>query len=150
MPAGLMTASMTATAAAFDQDGFLLTGDRALRDPDGFFYFADRAKDMLKVGGENVSPAEIERVIVGVEGVREVAVVGRPDPLLDEVPVAFVLPTDPADPTLTERITAACAKSLAGFKAPREVRVLDEFPRATLEKVSKAKLRASLTEQGTE
>jgi crotonobetaine/carnitine-CoA ligase len=142
-----------ATAAAFDQDGFLLTGDRALRDPDGFFYFADRTKDMLKVGGENVSPAEIERVIVGVEGVREVAVVGRPDPLLDEVPVAFVLPTDPADPTLTERITAACTKSLAGFKEPREVRVLAEFPRATLEKVSKAKLRAALTEpqdQGTE
>ena len=135
-----------ATAAAFDQDGFLLTGDRALRDPDGFVYFADRAKDMLKVGGENVSAAEIERVIVGVEGVREVAVVGRSDPLLDEVPVAFVLPTDPADPTLTERIIAACTKSLAGFKTPREVRVLDEFPRATLEKVSKAKLRAMLTE----
>jgi crotonobetaine/carnitine-CoA ligase len=135
-----------ATAAAFDKDGFLLTGDRALRDQNGFFYFADRAKDMLKVGGENVSPAEIERVIIGVPGVREVAVVGRSDPLLDEVPVAFVLPTDAADPTLTERITAACVKSLAAFKMPREVRVVEEFPRATLQKVSKVKLRAMLTD----
>ena len=135
-----------ATAAAFDQDGFLLTGDRALRDQNGFFYFADRAKDMLKVGGENVSAAEIERVVIGVPGVREVAVVGRSDPLLDEVPVAFVLPTDPTDPTLTQRIGAACAKSLAAFKVPREVRVLEEFPRATLGKVSKAQLRAMLEE----
>jgi crotonobetaine/carnitine-CoA ligase len=130
-----------ATAATFDADGFLLTGDRALRDADGFFYFADRAKDMLKVGGENVSAAEIERVIIAVAGVRDVAVVGRPDPFLDEVPVAFLLATDPADPTLVERVIAACAKSLAGFKQPREVRLLEEFPRATLEKVSKAQLR---------
>src|SRR5271165_2951458 len=135
-----------ATAAAFNQDGFLLTGDRALRDPDGFVYFADRTKDMLKVGGENVSAAEIERVILAVAGVREVAVVGRSDPLLDEVPVAFVLAQDPADLDLTARILNACAKSLASFKLPREVRVLEEFPRATLEKVSKAKLRAMLTE----
>jgi len=135
-----------ATAAAFDGDGFLLTGDRARCDPDGFFYFADRAKDMLKVGGENVSPAEIERVIVGVPGVREVAVIGRSDPLLDEVPVAFVLAQDSADPDLTARILTECAKSLASFKAPREVRVVEEFPRATLEKVSKARLRAMLTE----
>ncbi|MDX2295195.1 AMP-binding enzyme, partial [Streptomyces roseofulvus] len=83
-----------ATAAAFDAEGFLLTGDRAFRAADGFFYFADRATDMLKVGGENVSAAEIERVIAVVPGVREVAVVGRPDPLLDEVPVAFLLPVD--------------------------------------------------------
>src|SRR5271166_1668356 len=136
-----------ATAAAFDADGFLLTGDRALRDADGFFYFADRAKDMLKVGGENVSAAEIERVIIAVAGVREVAVVGRPDPFLDEVPVAFLLATDPADPTLVERVTAACAQSLAGFKQPREVRLLEEFPRVTLEKVSKSQLRV-MTAQG--
>jgi carnitine-CoA ligase len=135
-----------ATAAAFDEQDFLLTGDRALRDQNGFLYFADRAKDMLKVGGENVSAAEIERVIIGVSGVNEVAVVGRPDPLLDEVPVAFVLSTDPSDPTLTERIAATCGKSLARFKVPREVRILEEFPRATLQKVSKAKLRAMLTE----
>ncbi|MBV8578159.1 MAG: AMP-binding protein [Acetobacteraceae bacterium] len=135
-----------ATAAAFDQDGFLLTGDRALRDQNGFFYFADRAKDMLKVGGENVSAAEIERVIIGVPGVREVAVVGRSDPLLDEVPVAFVLATDLADPTLIQRIAAACVKSLAAFKRPREVRVLEQFPRAALGKVSKAQLRAMLGE----
>lgn len=133
-----------ATAAAFDAEGFLLTGDRAFRDADGFFYFADRAKDMLKVGGENVSAAEIERVIAVVPGVREVAVVGRPDPLLDEVPVAFLLPVDPGDPTLPDRVRAACADALAAFKQPREIILRDEFPRATLEKVAKAQLRAEL------
>jgi crotonobetaine/carnitine-CoA ligase len=136
-----------ATAAAFDAHGFLLTGDRAIRDAEGFFFFAERAKDMMKVGGENVSAAEIERVIIAVPGVREAAVVGRPDPLLDEVPVAFLLPTDPADPTLIERVAAACTRCLASFKQPKELRVLEEFPRVTLEKVSKANLRAMLAQR---
>ncbi|MBV8914438.1 MAG: AMP-binding protein [Acetobacteraceae bacterium] len=126
-----------ATEAAFDASGFLLTGDRALRDQNGFLYFVDRAKDLLKVGGENVSPAQIERVILDVPGVLEAAVVGRSHPMLDEVPVAFVRPADPADPTLTERITGACVKSLAAFSVPREIRVLDDFPRVTLQKVSR-------------
>jgi crotonobetaine/carnitine-CoA ligase len=99
---------------------------------------------MLKVGGENVSAAEIERVIILVPGVREVAVVGKRHPMLDEVPVAFVLAADPDDPTLIDRVKAACRVALAEFRQPAEVHVLDEFPRATLEKVAKAQLRASL------
>ena len=98
------------------------------------------------MGGENVSAQEIERVILAVSGVREVAVVGRPDPFLDEVPVAFLLATDPADPTLVERVTAACGQTLATFKRPRAVRVLEEFPRVTLEKVAKAELRTMATQ----
>jgi carnitine-CoA ligase len=99
---------------------------------------------MLKVGGENVSAAEIERVILLVPGVREVAVVGKKHPMLDEVPVAFLLTAEPDDPTLVARVRTACQTALARFKQPAEVHVLNEFPRATLEKVAKAKLRASL------
>jgi crotonobetaine/carnitine-CoA ligase len=132
------------TDAAFDGNGFLLTGDRVWRNEDGFFFFADRAKDVLKVGGENVSAAEIERVIFATPGVREAAVVGRPDPMLDEVPVAFVIPSDPEDRDLADRVMNACRASLASFKQPREVRLVSDLPRATLEKVSKAALRRLL------
>jgi crotonobetaine/carnitine-CoA ligase len=133
-----------ATAKAFDAEGFLLTGDRVGVTPDRSLYFADRAKDMLKVGGENVSAGEIERVILTVPGVREVALVGKPHPMLDEVPVAFLLTDGHEDPSLAERAMAACRSALAGFKHPHEVRIVSELPRATLEKVAKAQLRTML------
>jgi crotonobetaine/carnitine-CoA ligase len=136
-----------ATAEAFDREGFLLTGDRVRSDEDGFYFFADRAKDVLKVGGENVSAAEIERVILASPGVREVAVVGRPHPMLDEAPVAFIIPVDPDDVGVAERVAAACRASLADFKRPHEVRIVGELPRATLEKVAKSQLRELLREE---
>jgi crotonobetaine/carnitine-CoA ligase len=131
-----------ATAAAFREDGLFITGDRVRLGEDGFLYFADRSKDMLKVGGENVAASEIERVIMAISGVREVAVVGKPDPMLDQVPVAFVI-ADVADTSALERaIHEACSRELASFKRPREIRFTETFPRATLEKVAKAELRA--------
>ena len=132
-----------ATAAAFTEDGLFITGDRVRLGEDGSLFFSDRSKDMLKVGGENVAASEIERVIGAVVGVAEVAVVAKPHPMLDEVPVAFVIATT-ADATLTERIFAACSVSLASFKQPHEVRVVESLPRSTLEKVAKAQLRALL------
>ena len=99
---------------------------------------------MLKVGGENVAASEIERVVGSVAGVRECAVVGRRHPMLDEVPVAFVIPLDAADATLPDRILEACAATLASFKQPHEVRLVAELPRSTLEKIAKAELRALL------
>jgi len=133
-----------ATAAAFTADGLFATGDRVRLGADGFLYFADRSKDMLKVGGENVAASEIERVIAAVPGVAEVAVVGRRHPMLDEVPVAFVIPRPGQDGALADRIAAACADALASFKRPHEVRLVDALPRSTLEKVAKAELRALL------
>lgn len=131
-----------ATAAAFDPEGWFRTGDRVWRDAGGDVVFADRAKDMLKVGGENVAASEIERVIGGVPGVREVAVVGRRDPMLGETPFAFVI-ADPAQPTalVALGITAACEAALAPFKRPSDVRFVADLPRANLEKVAKARLR---------
>jgi len=133
-----------ATARAFREDGLFITGDRVRLGEDGFLYFADRSKDMLKVGGENVAASEIERVIASVPGVREVAVVAKKHPMLDEVPVAFVIPAEGQEDGLIDAIQAACAKGLATFKQPHEVRLVPELPRSTLEKVAKAELRAML------
>jgi len=134
-----------ATADSFDGQGWFRTGDRVTLHADGFISFADRDKDMLKVGGENVAASEIERVVVEVAGVREAAVVARRHAMLDEVPVVFVLPQPGTpDPTLPERVLAACRARLADFKVPAEVRLVDELPRSTLEKVAKAKLRRQL------
>ncbi|MEA3149236.1 MAG: carnitine-CoA ligase, partial [Gammaproteobacteria bacterium] len=135
-----------ATRAAFRKDGLFITGDRVRVGVDGELYFADRSKDMLKVGGENVAASEVERVILTVHGVREVAVVGRPDAMLGESVIAFVIPTAAAasDTKLKERAMEACNVSLASFKRPAEVRIVEGFPRSTLEKVSKAELRRML------
>ena len=133
-----------ATESSFDNQGFMITGDRVKLLASGDLQFGDRDKDMLKVGGENVAASEIERVVGSVAGVAECAVVAKRDPMLDEVPVVFVLPPngDIADgPALADRIMAACQSSLADFKVPREVHVVDELPRSTLDKIAKAKLR---------
>ncbi|HUN52020.1 MAG TPA: AMP-binding protein, partial [Candidatus Sulfotelmatobacter sp.] len=136
-----------ATADSFDAEGWFITGDRVTLFEDGTIAFADRAKDMLKVGGENVAASEIEEIIRPLPLCREVAVVAKKHPMLDEVPVVFVLVeggTAAAPPDLAERILAQCRESLADFKVPREVRLVDELPRATLEKIAKNVLRAQL------
>jgi crotonobetaine/carnitine-CoA ligase len=135
-----------ATRAAFTPDGLFITGDRVRLGIEGTLFFVERAKDMLKIGGENVAASEIERVIAGVPGVREVAVAGKSHPMLDEVPVAFVVVSAYSE-DLLERIAAACTLSLANFKRPAEIRLVEDLPRSTLNKVSKAELRAILNDE---
>jgi len=131
-----------ATAAAFDDRGFFRTGDRVRVLPSGDIQFGSRAKDMLKVGGENVAAREIERVVRGVAGVVDVAVVGRPDGALGEVPCAFVVPNaTESNPSLVARVIETCRRDLAPFKVPRAVHLIDDLPRATLDKVAKEPLR---------
>jgi crotonobetaine/carnitine-CoA ligase len=132
-----------ATAAAFDADGWLDTGDTAVLHASGDLFFAGRAKDMLKVGGENVAALEIEAVIARVPGVVESAVVGKPDRMLDEVPVAFVVADRPGA-ALEQAINAACAEMLSDFKRPREIRFVDALPKGVLDKILKNELRAVL------
>jgi carnitine-CoA ligase len=129
-----------ATADSFDDKGWFRTGDQVTVHADGYLSFADRAKDMLKVGAENVAASEIERVIMDTGLVAEVAVVGRPDDKLDEVPVAFVVPWQRGE-SLVADIEAACAQRLADFKVPRAIYDMRDFPRSTLNKVNKAELR---------
>ena len=136
-----------ATRESFDTFGYFLTGDRVTLLDHGFIKFGDRSKDMLKVGGENVAASEIEQVIAVVPGVREAAVVAMKHPMLDEVPVAFIIPqagVEGAPANLQDAVMAACRGALADFKVPRAIRLVDEMPRSTLEKVAKAELRKLL------
>lgn len=134
----------SATAEAFDEDDCFRTGDRVTLHEDGSIQFADRLKDMIKVGGEGVSGAEIERVILAVEGVTETAVVAKTDPVYGEVAIAFVVLKDDAPADAPGRVLAHCRASLAKFKVPREVIVTDSIRSGTLGKISKAELRRRL------
>lgn len=129
------------TEASFRDDWFL-TGDLAWRDPDGRFRFAGRRSDVLKVAGENVSTVEIEAVLAEHPSVLEAAVVGEPDPIRDEVPVAFVVaaPGTSIDKAVLEQW---CAAGLAPAKRPRRITVVDELPRTSVGKIRKFVLRES-------
>ena len=131
-----------ANAKAFDGDWFK-TGDMVVLGEGGNLFYRERDKDLLKVGGENVSAQEVEEIASTVAGVGQVAVVGKQHDFLSEVVVAFVI-TTPAAPdadVLQDQIIEACRAQLADFKVPRAVYVVDEFPLGTLDKILKNKLR---------
>ena len=128
------------TARALDSDGWFHTGDMAVLRPDGYLRFVGRYKDMLKIGGENVDPMEVEGYLLQHPGVAQVAVVSYPDPRLSEVAVAFVQRTAGAAVTADE-IIAACRGRIASFKIPRAVIFLDELPVTSSGKIQKAQLR---------
>lgn len=136
-------ANPEATAAAFDADGYFRTGDRVILHEDGFIEFSERAKDLIKVGGEGVAPAEVERVIAEVPGIVDVAVVAKPDAHYGEVVAAFVVIDESlgTKEDLCSKVVAHCSASLAKFKVPREIIVLPEMPRVNIGKIFKAKLR---------
>ena len=129
-----------ATAQAFDDDGWFHTGDVAYQDEDGFLYICDRLKDMVISGGENVYPAEVESVLYQHPAVAEVAVIGAPDPKWGERVVAVAALRPGAELTL-DALQAFARGQLAGYKLPRELRVVDALPRNPTGKVLKARLR---------
>ena len=129
-----------ATAAVIDGDGWLHTGDMGLLRPDGHLRFIGRYKDMLKIGGENVDPMEVEAYLMGHPAINVAAVVSYPDARLSEVGVAFVR----AEPgrTLTEAdVLDHCRGRIASFKIPRHVVFVDDFPMTSSGKIQKVKLR---------
>ncbi len=132
------------TQASFRHDWFL-TGDRAHRDVDGRFVFDGRHSDVLKVAGENVSVVEVEHVLASHPDVADVAVVGAPDPIRDEVPVAFVVPSGgiAADERLHAVLADWCAQRLSKSKRPREFRFVDELPRTSVGKIKKYQLEVT-------
>jgi fatty-acyl-CoA synthase len=134
-----------ATAAAHTEDGWFRTGDAGRVDADGRFWFADRLKHLIISGGENIAPAEVERVLMTAPGVREGAVVGRPDPRWGEVPVAVVVPAQGFDPAAVLRHFEG---RLARFKQPREVVAVEALPRTALGKVQVAEVRRWVESRG--
>jgi fatty-acyl-CoA synthase len=122
-------------------DGWFRTGDAARMDADGFYYLVDRVKDMYKSGGENVAPAEVERVLVTHPDVLDACVIGIPDPTWGEVGRAFVVVRPGATLTL-EAVRSFCTERIARYKAPRSLVLLDELPRNTTGKIAKPALRA--------
>jgi len=114
------------TEAVLTPDGWLSTGDLGRLGEDGRLEFLGRAKDILRVGGENVSPAEIEDVLIRHPAVRLAAIVGVPDPRLMEVVAAFVIPAEgvACEP---QEVIAWCRDRMAGFKVPRHLWVVDGF-----------------------
>jgi malonyl-CoA/methylmalonyl-CoA synthetase len=123
-----------ATAAAF-ADGWFRTGDLGLRSADGYVTLRGRASDLVITGGFNVYPREVEEVLLEQPGVREAAVVGRPDAVRGERPVAFF-----AGDALPSALEAACRRQLASFKVPAAFVRVDALPRNALGKVEKHRL----------
>ena len=118
------------------RNGWFRTGDRAVRDSDGRYYFAGRGGDILKVAGENVSAVEVEAVLAAHPAVFEAAVMGEPDPVRDEVPVAYVVLRAGATAT-TDELIAWCEQRLAPAKRPRSIHLVDELPRTSVGKIRK-------------
>jgi fatty-acyl-CoA synthase len=103
----------------------------ALADGNGAYWFRDRIKNVIISGGENVYPAELERVLRTLDGIAEAAVVGRPDPRWGEVPVAVVVAA-PGAAIDRETVLAGFQGRLARFKHPKDVVFVDELPRNVL------------------
>lgn len=127
-----------ATAAAW-RDGWFRTGDMASIDEDGYLWFADRKSHMIRSGGENISSAQVERVISEHPDVAEVAVIGVAHPRWEEVPKAYVVPR-PGRTLGPDAIVAHCSASLGRFKVPKAVAIVDGLPRNVSGKVLKAQL----------
>jgi fatty-acyl-CoA synthase len=129
----------TATRDAL-HDGWYRTGDIGTRDADGYFFVHDRKKNMIISGGENVYPAEIERVLLEHPDVADVGVIGMADPKWQEVPVAYVVLRAGCDCT-AEILKAHVATQLARFKHPRDIIFVTDLPRTALGKVQHFKLK---------
>jgi acyl-CoA synthetase (AMP-forming)/AMP-acid ligase II len=126
------------------RDGWLVTGDLGKIDEDGYLYIVGRSKDVIIRGGNNVHATDVEHALVQHEGVKEVAVVGAPHPVLGEDVVAFVVlhPGVRADP---EELRVFGLEHLADYKVPRQFVFVDELPRNPTGKVVKLELRARLS-----
>jgi HIP---CoA ligase len=135
-----------ATAEAIDAEGWLHTGDIGLLNEIGYLKITDRKKDMIITGGFNVYPAEVERVLLLDDHVGEAAVVAAPDDRMGEVGIAFVVPRSGHSIDI-EALRTLVTKSLAGYKTPREIRIVDSLPRNGSMKVLKHLLRARLRDE---
>lgn len=130
-----------------DGTSWFATGDLVGADPDtGVLRFVGRADDVIKVSGENVSLTEVESVLAQAPGVLEAAVVARPDPVRDQVPVAYVVPRDAGSPPDVETLTRWAAGNLPPAARPREWYFIDELPRTSVGKVRRFRMTQTPSE----
>jgi malonyl-CoA/methylmalonyl-CoA synthetase len=122
-----------ATQAAF-RDGWFKTGDLAIREPDGYYTLCGRRSDLIISGGFNIYPREIEEFFEEQEEIAEAAVVGVPDPVRGEAPVAYLVLRTAIEPAALER---RCRERLASFKVPREFITVETLPRNAMGKIQK-------------
>jgi len=132
------------TAAVMDAEGWLHTGDVVTMREDGTIRFLGRYKDLLKVGGENVDPIEVEGFLLRHPAIDQVQIIGVPDPRLSEVPCACILPT-PGEDVTHDALVAFCRGQLASFKIPQYTVIMEGFPMTSSGKVQKFKLREMVT-----
>jgi acyl-CoA synthetase (AMP-forming)/AMP-acid ligase II len=128
-----------ATAATIDADGWLHTGDLGRFDDDGYLYLGDRLKELIKVKGFQVAPAEVEAVLRAHPSVADAAVVGVPDEEAGERPMAFVVARGELDRDELQRFAD---EQLAPYKRPREIVELDALPRSPTGKLLRRMLVA--------
>lgn len=133
-------AGQPAESALVLRDGWLLTGDLARLDADGYAYVVDRKKDLLDVGGLKVVPREVEETLLRHPAVAEAALTGHADPILGEVPVAFVV-RRPGSSVAEAELIAFVRQHLAHYKAPRKVYLVETLPKSAVQKVLRRQLR---------
>ena len=126
-------------SAAILHDGWLWTGDLAAQDPDGFFFHRGRSKEILKIGGQRVSPVQIEQVIAEHPQIAEAAVVGAPDPLKGEVPVAYLVARPGTRPEAAI-LEAFCHARMPPYQVPVRFTLVEALPRNEAGKLLRAEL----------
>ena len=126
-------------AERFDAEGWLDTGDLGQLDEDGYVWLVGRAGELINRSGEKILPREIEDVLREDPGVRDAVVVGRPDPVLGEVPVAYVVASS-NDPGLADRLAERCRAALPRDRRPAELTVVEQLPMTGSGKVRRAEV----------
>lgn len=133
------------TATVFDEDGWFYSGDSGITDSDGILQFRGRLKEVIKSGGINISPLEVEELLQTHRGIRQAVVVGIPDRERDEIVAALIVPHDGVALS-PEEIQAFCRKEVASYKVPRFISftTLDDVPLTDTAKVAKRKVQERL------
>jgi 4-coumarate--CoA ligase len=131
-----------ATAETMTEDEWLRTGDIGRVDDNGYLFITDRLKELIKYKGFQVAPAELEATLVAMEGIIDAAVIGKPDEEAGELPIAFVVTTDPAPDTTA--IRTYVSTQLSHYKQLHEVHYVDEIPKSASGKILRRFLRDRL------